>query len=79
MLREDGRLLQLLFLLLRRVPGGLEGGPSERNHLLGVGREDSEWQWAIDYQGSVAGGNRGLGMSTANGLVFAAPPCRAGT
>ncbi len=43
MLREDGRLLQLLFLLLRRVPGALDGGPSERNHLLGVGREDSEW------------------------------------
>ncbi len=21
----------------------LEGGPSERQHLLGVGREDSEW------------------------------------
>ncbi len=22
----------------------LEGGPSERQHLLGVGREDSEWE-----------------------------------
>ncbi len=30
-------------LLLKRSPGALEGGPSERQHLLGVGREDSEW------------------------------------
>ncbi len=30
-------------LLLRRVPRALEGGPSERQHLLGAGREDSEW------------------------------------
>ncbi len=29
--------------LLRRAPRALEGGPSERQHLLGVGREDSEW------------------------------------
>ncbi len=30
-------------LLLRRAPRALESGPSERQHLLGVGREDSEW------------------------------------
>ncbi len=29
--------------LLRRAPRALESGPSERQHLLGVGREDSEW------------------------------------
>ncbi len=29
--------------LLRWAPRALEGGPSERQHLLGVGREDSEW------------------------------------
>ncbi len=33
----------VLLLLLRRAPRALEGGPSERQHLLGVGREDSEW------------------------------------
>ncbi len=32
-----------VLLLLRRVPRALEGGPSERQHLLGVGCEDSEW------------------------------------
>ncbi len=36
-------LLLLLLLLLRRAPRALESGPSERQHLLGVGREDSEW------------------------------------
>ncbi len=30
-------------MLLRRLPRALEGGPSERQHLLGVGHEDSEW------------------------------------
>ncbi len=35
--------LLLLLLLLRRAPRALESGPSERQHLLGVGREDSEW------------------------------------
>ncbi len=64
--------------LLRRVPRALEGGPSERHHLLGVGREDSELG-AKDYQTCVAGGNRDLGITTANVLVFAAPPCTAGT
>ncbi len=29
--------------LLRRTPRALESGPSERQHLLGVGREESEW------------------------------------
>ncbi len=29
--------------LLWLAPWDLESGPSERQHLLGVGREDSEW------------------------------------
>ncbi len=33
---------QALVLLLTRAPMGLESGPSERQHLLGVGGEDSE-------------------------------------
>ncbi len=33
----------LLLLLLRQAPRALESGHSERQHLLGVGREDSEW------------------------------------
>ncbi len=33
----------LLLLLLRWAPRALGGGPSGRQHLLGVGREDSEW------------------------------------
>ncbi len=33
----------LLLLLLKWAPRALEGGPSDRQHLLGVGREDSEW------------------------------------
>ncbi len=32
-----------LMLLLRRAPRALDGGPSERQRLLRVGREDSEW------------------------------------
>ncbi len=37
--------MELLFLLmmLRQAPRALEGGPSERQYLLGVGCEDSEW------------------------------------
>ncbi len=31
---------RLLLLFLGRAPGALEGGPSECQHLLGVGRED---------------------------------------
>ncbi len=34
---------------------------------------------AKDYQRCVAGGHRDLGISAANVLVFAAPPCTAGT
>ncbi len=30
-------------LLLRRASRALEGGSSERQHLLGVGHEDFEW------------------------------------
>ncbi len=56
----------LLLLLLKRA---LEGGPSERQHLLGVGFEVSEWVVA----GSVAGGHR------SHVVVLAAPPCTAGT
>ncbi len=40
---REGGGLSLLLLLLRRAPWALESGPSERQHLLGVGREDSEW------------------------------------
>ncbi len=35
--------LLLLFLLLMWPHRVLEGGPSERQHLLGVSREDPEW------------------------------------
>ncbi len=40
-IRIEDRGLSLL--LLRRAPRALESGPSERQHFLGVGREDSEW------------------------------------
>ncbi len=40
---SSGVFLLLLLLLLRRVSRALGGGASERQHLLGVGREDSEW------------------------------------
>ncbi len=36
-LGQSGRL-QLVLLLMRRAPRVLEGGPSERQHLLEVGR-----------------------------------------
>ncbi len=52
----------------------LEGGPSERHRLLGIGREDSKLA-AKDYQKRVTGGHRDSGISAANVLVFAAPPC----
>ncbi len=62
----------LLLLLLRWEPRALEGGPRDRQHLLGVGREDSEW-----------GRRPTKGVlpedSAASGRVFAAPPCTAGT
>ncbi len=51
-------------LLLSWTPRALEGGPCERQHLLGVGCEYSE---------CVAGGHRDLGMFAANVLAFAAP------
>ncbi len=38
----NGCSMLLLFLLLRRALRALEGGPSKRQHLPGVGREDSE-------------------------------------
>ncbi len=34
----------MLLLLLRQAPRALESGPCERQHLLGVHREDSEWE-----------------------------------
>ncbi len=40
---EKSTWLLFLLLLLRRAPRALESGPSELKHLLGVGREDSEW------------------------------------
>ncbi len=36
-------MLATVVLLLRWTPRALEGGPSERQHLLGVGCEDYEW------------------------------------
>ncbi len=56
---------------LRWAPRALEGGPSERQHLLGVGRE---WG-AKDYQRSVAGGRRDLAISAADVQLLAARPC----
>ncbi len=41
-MRVTALLTTRLLLLLRREARALEGGPSERKHLLGVGREDSE-------------------------------------
>ncbi len=41
-LPNPSRSLLLFLLLLRRAPRALEGGPSERQPFLGVGREDSE-------------------------------------
>ncbi len=66
-------LLQLL--LLRRAPRALEGGPSERQHLLWVGLR----VWEKNYQMCVTGGHRGLDISAASARLFAAPPCTAGT
>ncbi len=44
-MRKFGWLNQLsVLLLLRRAPRALEGGPSERQHLLRAGREDPEWR-----------------------------------
>ncbi len=34
---------QYMWVLFGRGTRALEGGPSERQHLVGVGREDSEW------------------------------------
>ncbi len=60
-----------LLLLLRRAPRALECAPSERQHLLGIGRGS--------YQRCVAGGHRGSGISAASVPLFAGPPCTAGT
>ncbi len=41
----NGTSMRLFVALLRRARRALEGGPSGRHHLLGVGREDSGWGW----------------------------------
>ncbi len=52
-------LLLLFLLLLTRVPRGLEGCPSEHQHILGVSHEDSMWdeggpkvrcQWKLKFK-----------------------------
>ncbi len=53
----------------------LEGGPSKRQHLQEVGREDSELG-AKDNQRCVVGGHRGSGISAANVPLFAASGSR---
>ncbi len=35
--------VEMLMSLLRPVPRALKGGPSDRQHLFGVDREDSKW------------------------------------
>ncbi len=54
-------------------PRSLEGGPSGRQHFLGVDREDSGWRRRT------TGGHRDSGIPAANGLVFAASACTADT
>ncbi len=44
----------LLFLLLRRAPRALEGGPSELQHLPGVDRDDSEWVGGRTTEGTLS-------------------------
>ncbi len=53
----------LLLVLLGQAPRALEGGTSGRRHLLGFGREDSEWDESILQEG----------------VEFATPLCAAGT
>ncbi len=33
-----------VFVVVDAAPMALKGGPSERHHLLGVDREDSDWR-----------------------------------
>ncbi len=67
------------FSLLRRAPRALEGGRSERQHLVGVGREDAE-RLRRSTKGVLA---RDIevwaSLHAANVLVFTAPLCIAGT
>ncbi len=70
--------LLLLLLLLRRAPRALESGPSERQHLLGVGREDSEWERRTT-KGVLPEAIEVGAISAASVRVFAVPPCAAGT
>ncbi len=60
----------LLLLLLSRAQRALEYGPSERQHLLGIGLENSEWGRRTTK--GVVGGLRDSGISSANVLGFAA-------
>ncbi len=54
-------------MLLRQAPRALESGPSERQHLLGAGREDSQWGRRTTE------GVFSEEISAANVPVFAAP------
>ncbi len=60
-------------LLLGRAPRALEGGSSGHQHLLGAGRADSEWGRKT-IKGALPE-NIDLGISAANVLMVAAPPC----
>ncbi len=65
--------VHILLLLLRWAPRALEGGPSEHQHLLRIGREDLDWGW-LDYRRYVGRGHRGSGISAVNVPLFADPP-----
>ncbi len=52
-------------------------GSTERQHLLGIGREDSEGM--KEYQMYVTGENQGWGIFAAKASLFAAPPCTVST
>ncbi len=65
-------------LLLRQTPKSLEGDPSERPHLLRVGREESEWGRRT-IKGTLPGEHLDSGTPAASVPLFAAPSCTAGT
>ncbi len=56
-----------------RATRALEAGPSDCQHLLGIGHEDSEWGRRT-FQGVLP-----EDISAANILVSAAPPCKEDT
>ncbi len=41
---EFARDVVAVVVVVDAAPRALKGGPSERHHLLGVDREDSEWR-----------------------------------